>query len=726
MKKNHLLLFILLLGNLGLKAQETIDNPPYKFRNTALYRIEKVECTDQDTKIYLRTEFIPGWWVQFSKEEINLKDNLGNRYQPLALEGAAWEEQKPTPASGTDHFIFTFPPLSSGVTSIDFLEGKSGIFDIRLTGDIPSVQTPLPTTLTGNWLTTDGSNRWTYGFYPEFVIGENRFWAYEKIETKGKKLILHLKSEGQDRQLLLSEQKDGYYKIGTSHKTQRLYKREDYRMEQVSGNQAEKSFFQPGSKAYIQGYIRGYDPRAGFTSGIIYNNNIVTEEDFPTVVALLEDGRFSAELSLDNPTSGNISFTPFNLPFYIEPGDTLTIFIDWEDLLQADRYRDRRFKDFQTLRYMGSSSKINADLTKAGIYIQREGNIHFREQAKQLTPTAFKIQAMQKLEDKLNILDRLNRQYHFSPQSMQILETYIKTDIATHILDFATTRKYFQNEEPENKILQAEVPQDYYDFLKEMPLNNPNLLIPYENWVFFNRFEYIPPFEQAYKISAQYEVSGFPRLIETEWKIKDSICYHSLQLEPNLSYDIIKIRDLSTNLKNLQRSTADSLVALTLKEVKNPYLRQKAHYLLEKYCPREIKASRALPAGKGADIFRKIIAPYQGKVIYVDFWATSCGPCRADIQNMKPLREQYSGKNIVFLFITDEKSSPINDYNRFTADLQGEKFRIPEDEYNYLRELFQINGIPHYEIINKRGEVVNTAFYRQNKSDLFDTLIEEQ
>ena len=104
MKKNHLLLFILLLGNLGLKAQETIDNPPYKFRNTALYRIEKVECTDQDTKVYLRTEFIPGWWVQFSKEEINLKDNLGNRYRPLALEGAAWEEQKPTPASGTDHF----------------------------------------------------------------------------------------------------------------------------------------------------------------------------------------------------------------------------------------------------------------------------------------------------------------------------------------------------------------------------------------------------------------------------------------------------------------------------------------------------------------------------------------------------------------------------------------------------------------------------------------------
>ena len=142
MKKNHLLLFILLLGYLGLKAQETIDNPPYKFRNTALYRIEKVECTDQDTKVYLRTEFIPGWWVQFSKEEINLKDNLGNRYRPLALEGAAWEEQKPTPASGTDHFIFTFPPLSSGVTSIDFLEGKSGIFDIRLTGDIPSVQTP--------------------------------------------------------------------------------------------------------------------------------------------------------------------------------------------------------------------------------------------------------------------------------------------------------------------------------------------------------------------------------------------------------------------------------------------------------------------------------------------------------------------------------------------------------------------------------------------------------
>ena len=280
MKKNHLLLFILLLGYLGLKAQETIDNPPYKFRNTALYRIEKVECTDQDSKVYLRTEFIRDGGYNFQK-----KRSISRTIWVTDI--GLWHSREPHGKSKSrlrhrdGSFYFHLPSFVQRSDKYRLSGGQIRHIRHPADRDIPSVQTPLPTTLTGNWLTTDGSNRWTYGFYPEFVIEGNRFWAYEKIETKGKKLILHLKSEGQHRQLLLSEQKDGYYKIGTSRKTQRLYKREDYRMEQVSGNQAEKSFFQPGSKAYIQGYIRGYDPRAGFTSGIIYNNNIVTEEDFP-------------------------------------------------------------------------------------------------------------------------------------------------------------------------------------------------------------------------------------------------------------------------------------------------------------------------------------------------------------------------------------------------------------------------------------------------------------
>ncbi len=130
-----------------------------------------------------------------------------------------------------------------------------------------------------------------------------------------------------------------------------------------------------------------------------------------------------------------------------------------------------------------------------------------------------------------------------------------------------------------------------------------------------------------------------------------------------------------------------------------------------------------LPEGKTAGYFQKIIEPYKGKVIFVDFGATSCGPCCAGIKAMKPLRESYKGKDVVFLFITDEGSSPLGAYNKVMADVEGEKLRLTRNDYNYLQELFQFSAIPYYVIINKKREVVNQNYYRSGYRELFDRLL---
>ena len=41
------------------------------------------------------------------------------------------------------------------------------------------------------------------------------------------------------------------------------------------------------------------------------------------------------------------------------------------------------------------------------------------------------------------------------------------------------------------------------------------------------------------------------------------------------------------------------------------------------------------PLTKGDSIFQRIIEPYKGNVLYVDFWELSCGPCRAGMQAMR-------------------------------------------------------------------------------------------
>ena len=69
------------------------------------------------------------------------------------------------------------------------------------------------------------------------------------------------------------------------------------------------------------------------------------------------------------------------------------------------------------------------------------------------------------------------------------------------------------------------------------------------------------------------------------------------------------------------------------------------------------------------------------------------------------------------MFITDERSSPIKRYTKFVNDQELKNiYRLPLDDYNYLRELFKFNGIPRYVVIDKKGDVLNDDFPMYNFS----------
>jgi thiol-disulfide isomerase/thioredoxin len=105
-------------------------------------------------------------------------------------------------------------------------------------------------------------------------------------------------------------------------------------------------------------------------------------------------------------------------------------------------------------------------------------------------------------------------------------------------------------------------------------------------------------------------------------------------------------------------------------------------------------------------VFSAIIKKYRGKVIFVDFWASWCVPCRMGIKEITPLKEELKDKDVVFLYITNT-TSPIATYNNMIPDIKGEHYRVNTDEWNVLATKFNIGGIPHYAIVNKNGGIVN-------------------
>jgi thiol-disulfide isomerase/thioredoxin len=123
------------------------------------------------------------------------------------------------------------------------------------------------------------------------------------------------------------------------------------------------------------------------------------------------------------------------------------------------------------------------------------------------------------------------------------------------------------------------------------------------------------------------------------------------------------------------------------------------------------------PKTEADKIFEAIVAKYKGKIIYVDFWATWCSPCRSGIEQIKPLKEELVGKDIVFVYITNP-TSPQTTWNNMIPDIKGEHYRVAQDEWNHLTAKFNISGIPHYVLVGKNGEVINPNLGHYGNNEL--------
>ncbi len=94
------------------------------------------------------------------------------------------------------------------------------------------------------------------------------------------------------------------------------------------------------------------------------------------------------------------------------------------------------------------------------------------------------------------------------------------------------------------------------------------------------------------------------------------------------------------------------------------------------------------------------LSQYVGKKVFLNFWATWCGPCRAELPSMQQASEALADEGYVFLLVSDEA----------TKTIQAFKDRQPFT-FNYLKKpssikLLGIFSIPQTYLINTQGDVV--------------------
>jgi len=118
---------------------------------------------------------------------------------------------------------------------------------------------------------------------------------------------------------------------------------------------------------------------------------------------------------------------------------------------------------------------------------------------------------------------------------------------------------------------------------------------------------------------------------------------------------------------------------------------------------------QGLPVGANAPDFKLTtldgktveLSKLRGKPVFIDFWATWCGPCRRALPHTQKLAEKY-GKDAHILAI-NLKEDP--DTVRQFVQSNNYRFTVPMDMDGSVAAEYRVRGIPHFVLIDARGKV---------------------
>ena len=94
---------------------------------------------------------------------------------------------------------------------------------------------------------------------------------------------------------------------------------------------------------------------------------------------------------------------------------------------------------------------------------------------------------------------------------------------------------------------------------------------------------------------------------------------------------------------------------------------------------------------------------YRGRVVYLDFWASWCAPCRKSFPWMNAMQQQYGAHGLSVVAVNLDQDRALAD--RFLEEMPAE-FTVAFDPTGSTAERFDVRVMPSSYLIDRRGEVV--------------------
>ncbi len=141
--------------------------------------------------------------------------------------------------------------------------------------------------------------------------------------------------------------------------------------------------------------------------------------------------------------------------------------------------------------------------------------------------------------------------------------------------------------------------------------------------------------------------------------------------------------------------------------------------IFKQACAKWDKAAvgRPSPDFKGEDINGKQMSlrDFRGKYVYIDMWATWCGPCQKELPYLEKLEKKFRGRNITFVGLSIDADKAKWEARVKSGELCGTQLYIGRG--SKFQADYRISGIPRFILLDPNGRIVNPDMTRPSSED---------
>jgi len=561
-------------------------------------------------------------------------------------------------------------------------------------------QQNLPSQLKGNWLNAADSIEWLYSFQPGFAVCETLFWEYKTINRNGNEYKLLLASGKEEKLLSVKVIDNTSLQITAEGKspircTNQKARKPDFR------NYDTQEFKEPilvDDTATISGFIEDYDPTIFSKTGSVEYYSVLShfEDNSKTEFKIQPDGRFMLKFRMFNPQNVWLSIDgSTQTTVFAKPGKTHMVCFN--KLLKGVTVDSRKWKeisDWQVNHYMGEYGLLSEELLLLEKYfyyaiIPVQERVNSRENMQQLEYESWRLHTYEK---EISGLDSLGNAMNCSAKARQVMNKTALFQLLENLLGYP-----FKNAES------FQLSQKYIDRLPVIDSPSEQNLLTSQYVFYINYLDFVMEANTA----PQRNYSE--QLIQQYDYVMDKF-NSDLTGQMYAAYQILLIHN-SIGLDSV-------LVEWAKQRITNPVL---INYLLEaKKAKEELKLKYSaydsgtlfidsIASDKNSDaFFMEILKKFEGKVVYIDFWADWCSPCRAEFEPAIKLKQDYADKDIVFLYLGISCKKNLWEAMIKEKQIEGYHYWLNKDQGQVMYKKFNFNGIPHFLLVDKNGAIMDS------------------